>query len=287
MRNEFIPIRNEFILDRNYGKLLRKALEWIHSRLEYIHSGSGFFIGRGTFLYSLTLGCLNAPNFWFYCELCTQKRQCHCVSTLLGYLTGGMSHWHMQPCNEEEQLAEQPFAYGAAFALFVETQHSRLYTTQAAWLTHPHIYTNQSQNFVDTSTKYYLLSTHFLCSQGSQDCVTWHWQCVWWLSWYTPPCHVTLSGVFRNTLRHPCHHLCVLVSGISGSCPSPSQGCICQCDMSPVRSQVAEPCGHTMALAFLLCNVHSRIKSLTGMNVFQSGMNSFQSFSQQFSIIYI
>ena len=62
--------------------------------------------------------------------------------------------------------------YGAAFALFEETQHSRLYTTQAAWLTHPHIYTNQSQNFVDTSTKYYLLSTHFLCSQGSQDCVT-------------------------------------------------------------------------------------------------------------------
>ena len=59
--------------------------------------------------------------------------------------------------------------YRAAFALFVETQHSRLYTTQAAWLTHPHIYTNQSQNFVDTSTKYYLLSTHFLYSQGSQD----------------------------------------------------------------------------------------------------------------------
>ena len=31
--------------------------------------------------------------------------------------------------------------YGAALALFVETQHSRLCTTQAAWLTHPHIYT--------------------------------------------------------------------------------------------------------------------------------------------------
>ena len=58
--------------------------------------------------------------------------------------------------------------YGAAFALFVETQHSRLYTSQA-WLTHPHIYTNQSQNFVNTSTKYYLLSTHFLYSRGSQD----------------------------------------------------------------------------------------------------------------------
>ena len=58
MRNEFIPIRNEFILDKNYGKLLRKAPEWIHSRLEYIHSGSGFFIVRGTFFYSLTLGWL-------------------------------------------------------------------------------------------------------------------------------------------------------------------------------------------------------------------------------------
>ena len=44
--------------------------------------------------------------------------------------------------------------YGAAFALFVETQHSRLYTTQAAWLTHPHIYTNISQSFVDIFTKY-------------------------------------------------------------------------------------------------------------------------------------
>ena len=44
--------------------------------------------------------------------------------------------------------------YGAAFALFVETQHSRLYTTQAPWLTHPQIYTNISQNFVDIFTKY-------------------------------------------------------------------------------------------------------------------------------------
>ena len=51
--------------------------------------------------------------------------------------------------------------YGAALALFVETQHSRLCTTQAAWLTHPHIYTcaqitNISQSFVDIFTKYYL-----------------------------------------------------------------------------------------------------------------------------------
>ena len=53
--------------------------------------------------------------------------------------------------------------YGAALALFVETQHSRLCTTQAAWLTHPHIYTcaqitNISQSFVDIFTNiiYYL-----------------------------------------------------------------------------------------------------------------------------------
>ena len=83
MRNEFIPIRNEFILDKNYGKLLRKAPEWIHSRLEYIHTGSGFFIVRGTFFYSLTLGCHNALNLWYFCEL-KQKRQWRCVYSLLG-----------------------------------------------------------------------------------------------------------------------------------------------------------------------------------------------------------
>ena len=63
--------------------------------------------------------------------------------------------------------------YGAAFALFVETQHSRLYTTQAAWLTHPHIYTNISQSFVDIFTKY-SIDTGTVATFLALHCVTGH-----------------------------------------------------------------------------------------------------------------
>ena len=197
MRNEFIPIRNEFILDRNYGKLLRKAPEWIHSRLEYIHSGSGFFIVRGTFFYSLTLG-------WLLWTVHTETPVPLCVHTAQLPDRGHVALTHAA-LGWEGQLAPllwlpRPGAAAGPRAappggrlqaglgpglLWVRSGFSPLRGDAAQPpLHHPgrlahtpaylHMCTNILQSFVDIFTKYYLWSTHFLCSRGSQDCVTWH-----------------------------------------------------------------------------------------------------------------
>ena len=190
-RNEFIPNRNEIIPDRywNWGS-------WIVSKNKTFYVGKG----SGSIIFNFQAAAAVERKKG---ELCLLKVLCGMNSFQSGmnsFLC--MSHWHMQPWDGKDSL--HFFCGSHALALLLDPVLPRAAPpcgrlraglgpgllwvrsgfsplrgdTAQPPLHHPgrlahtpaylHMCTNISQSFVDIFTKYYLWSTHFLCSRGSQ-----------------------------------------------------------------------------------------------------------------------